>query len=345
MKIGVVVSCYRQERFLARTVGAIERALEGHDWRGVLEFATSSEAPLPPHSERWQVISSYDPRTGVTLRPLTPGAGRMVGFAACGGDWVLFADSDVEVDAAWMRAAIAIATREPEIAGIGGRIEEWFVDGERERPGRFDLLRAGETERAVDHLAALAFYRRSALSAVGGYDVRLDSDEDFELGLRLRARGLELRSLGQLGARHWSAPRPSFGELARRWQTGICFGTGQVLRLYAGRPGFGALLKRQRLYFAALGLWGRGAAALVAWGVTGKPQAFAAWAWLPPAVVAFMGVRKRSLKLGLHSLLTWTLQGFGLIVGLFRLPRAAAPAGTAAPASTTGTGGSREPAC
>ena len=332
MTIGVVVSCYRQERFLARTVAAIEEALEGEDWRGVLEFATPSEALLPPRSARWQVISSFDPRTGQTLRPLTPGAGRMVGFASCGGDWVLFVDSDVEVDRSWMRAAIASAARAPELAGIGGRIEEWFVDGEQVWCNRFDLLRAGETEHAVDHLAALAFYRRETLLAAGGYDVRLDSDEDFELGLRLRARGLELRSLGTLGARHWSAPRPSFGELARRWQTGICFGTGQVLRLYAGRRGFGTLLKRQRLYFAALGMWSLGAGALVAWLASGQPRAFALWSLIPPAVVAVMSVRKRSLRLGLHALLTWSLQGFGLVVGLFRFPRAVAPGGTQGPA-------------
>ena len=325
MKIGVVVSCYRQERFLARTLTAIEAALEGEDWHGVLEFATPSEAPLPPRCAPWQVIESYDPTSGRTLRPLTPGAGRMVGFDACGGDWVLFVDSDVEVDRSWMRAAIATATREPGLGGIGGRIEEWFVVGEREWRNRRDLLRAGETEHALDHLAALAFYRRLSLLEAGGYDMRLDSDEDFELGLRLRARGLELRSLGQLGARHWSAPRPSFGELSRRWQTGICFGTGQVLRLYAGRRGFGTLLKRQRFYFAALGLWSLGAAALVAWLLSGDARALALWALLPLAVVAFMSVRKRSVRLGLHALLTWTLQGFGLVVGLFRFPRAAQP--------------------
>ena len=333
MTLGVVVSCYRQERFLARTVAALEAALEGQDWHGVLEFATGSAPPLPPPSPRWRVIASYDPASGHTTRPLTPGAGRMVGFAACGGDWVLFADSDVEVDAAWMRAAIATAAHAPGVAGIGGRIEEWFVEGERTWLNRSDLLKAGAAEHAVDHLAALAFYRRAALEGAGGYDVRLDSDEDFELGLRLRARGLELRSLGMLGARHWSAPRPSFSELSRRWQTGICFGTGQVLRLYAGRPGFGELLRRQRLYFAALGLWALGALALMVSLATGNPGPFSLWVLVVLAVAAFMAARKKSLTLGVHSLLTWTLQGAGLIVGLFRLPRAATP------------GGPREAAC
>lgn len=325
MTIGVVVSCYRQERFLARTVTSIERALEGRDWRGVLEFAAPSDLPLPACSGRWTVIASFDPRTGLPLRPLTPGAGRMAGLAACGGDWVLFADSDVEVDAAWMQAAIEVAAREPGLAGLGGRIDEWFVDGERERPGRFDLLRVGSTERAVDYLAALAFYRREALTAAGGYDVRLNSDEDFELGMRLRWRGLEMRSLGMLGARHWSAPRPSFGELSRRWGTGICFGTGQALRIYVGRRGFGTLLRRQRFYVAALGLWTLGAAALVASLASGDARPFALWCLVPAAVIALMSVRKRSVRLAVHSLLTWSLQGFGMVVGLFRFPDGVMP--------------------
>ncbi|HEY6865947.1 MAG TPA: glycosyltransferase [Candidatus Eisenbacteria bacterium] len=315
MSLGVVVSCYRQERFLPRTMGALERALEGREWRGVLVLAAPSEASLPGYSARWTVLRGADP--GVRW-PLTPGAGRMAGFRACGGEWVLFVDADTEVEADWVRAAIARAEREPGLAGIGGRIDEWFEDGTAERPGQPDLLRVGSAERAVDYLAALALYRRDALAAAGGYDVRLNSEEDFELGMRLRWRGFELRSLGMLGARHWSAPRPSFAELSRRWGTGICFGTGQALRIYAGRRGFGILLKRQRLYLAALGMWALGLIALAVSLAARSPVAIALWALIPLAIVAAMSVRKRSARLAVHSLLTWSVQGLGMIVGLFR---------------------------
>ena len=37
--LGVVIPCYRQERFLPRTIDALERALAGRDWRGVLVLA------------------------------------------------------------------------------------------------------------------------------------------------------------------------------------------------------------------------------------------------------------------------------------------------------------------
>jgi len=340
MKIGVVVSCYRQERFLARTVAALEHALEGEDWQGVLECAAPSDQPLPPRSGRWQVISSFDPATRRSLRPLTPGAGRMLGFAACGGDWVLFADSDMELDAAWVRAIIETAAREPGLAGIGGRIEEWFVDGPVERPGKHDMYGTGDRDHAVDYYGNVAFYRREALAAAGGYDVRLSSDEDFELGMRLRWLGFELRSLGMRAGRHWSAPRPSFPELARRWRTGLCFGQGQVLRLYLGRRGFGTLLRRQWLYVATLGMWSLGLIALAVWLGSGNPGGLARWAVLPLAVLALMTVRKRDPRLALLSLLTWTLNGLGMLVGLTRPPRATRPAD----AGALGPGGG-EAAC
>ncbi len=320
MTLGVVVPCYRQERFLPRTLAAVERALAGREWRGVLVMAAPAAAPLPPLSPRWRVISPPDPLTRGPGRPLTPGAARMLGFAACGGDWVLFVDADVELERPWAEHALETAAGEPALAGLWGRIEEWFVDGGAERPGSPDLYRVGARERRVDYLATLAFYRRDALLVAGGYDPRLHSEEDFELGLRFGRRGLELRSLGLVAARHWSAPRPSFGELWRRWSTGLCLGQGQVLRLYLGRPGFLTLLRRQSLYLVTLGMWALGALAAAASLARSDPRPLLLWSALPALGVALMSARKLSLTLAVHSLLTWTVNGVGLLVGLFHLP-------------------------
>ena len=322
--LGVVISCYRQERYLARAVPALERALEGRDWHGVLEIAAPSDAPLPPLSSRWTVIASTDPVTGVPRRPLTPGAGRMTGFRACGGEWVLFLDSDMELDRAWVDAALELAAREPALAGIGGRIEEWFSDGADERPGKHDMYGSGDRDHAVGFLANVALYRRAALEAAGGYDEWLHSDEDFELGMKLGFLGLEMRVLGMRAGRHWSAPRPSFPELSRRWRTGLCFGQGEVLRLYWGRRGMGTLLRRQWLYLATLGLWVLGVLALAVALFSARPRALLWWAALPALLLALMTARKRSARLAVHSLLTWTLQGLGLVAGLFHTPPRAA---------------------
>lgn len=319
--LAVVVPCWRQERFLARTVAALETALAGAGaWRGVIVRAAPDATPLPVLPARWQVLAPP------VARPLTPGAARMLGFGAVDAPWVVFVDADVEVLPEWVAALRArLATAPDAVGGFGGRIEEWFVvpsaDGDgTARMGSPDMYRAGSAEHAVDYLATLACYRRRALIAAGGYDARLNSEEDFELGLRLARAGFTLTSFGTLAARHWSAPRPSFGELARRWRTGLCFGQGQVLRLYLGRPGFATLARRQALYVATLALWALGFAALAVALATGRSAWLAGWAALTALMLAAMTAKKRSARLALHSLLTWTLNGCGLVVGLLRPP-------------------------
>lgn len=313
MSLGVVVPCRGQEAFLPRTLAALERALAGEDWSGALVMASPASAPvkLVP---RWSVIA---PPLGT---PLTPGGARMLGFSVCGGDHVLFVDADVEVDPAWVRAALARARGADGPGGVWGRIEEWFIDGAEERPGAADLLRSGYDEREVDYMTAVALYERHAFVAAGGYDARLQSEEDFELGMRLRLNGVRMVLLGMRAGRHWSAPRPSFAELVRRWQSGLCYGQGQVLRLYLGRPGFFRLLRRQGLYIAALLWWAAGLAALLA-AVFGAGYApLSIWAGLALIALATMILRKGSARVATLSVLTWTMNGAGMILGALRGP-------------------------
>ncbi|MEQ1834565.1 MAG: glycosyltransferase [Candidatus Eisenbacteria bacterium] len=313
MTLGVVIPCYRQERFLPRTIRALESALAGLDWHGVLVFS-SADGDLGGLglSAPWQVVRAAGaPGT----RPLTPGAARNAGFAACAGAWVLFVDADVELERAWIERAVAtIAAADATLAGLWGRIEEWFVDQGRERPGVRDLYRLGDGDADSDYTATLSLYRRSALAHVGGYDARLNSEEDFELGLRLRAAGFRMRALAPLAAKHWSAPRPSFSEYGRRWRTGLCFGSGQALRFYLGRAGAPELLRRNAHYFAVLAL---AAAAPLAYACGGR-GALLAWAVVPAALLVVMTLKKRSLRLALHSLTTWTVMAAGLVVGFVR---------------------------
>jgi hypothetical protein len=252
---------------------------------------------------------------------MTPGGARMLGLAAVDGEWVLFVDADTEVDADWVARALDQADRDPETAGFGGRIEEWVVEANgAEHPGAPDLNRVGDQERDIDLLTTPALYHRAALLAVGGYDARLNAEEDFELGLRLAQAGQRLRLLRGPAGRHWNEPRPSLAELERRWSTGLAFGPGQALRLYLGRPGFSQLLDRQRLPLGALMMWGVGVITLL-WSTSGDTGPLFLWVTVCLVCLVMVIVRKRSIRLALHSLLTWTVNGAGLAVGFFRVPR------------------------
>jgi len=320
MRLGIVVPCYRQEAYLPRTLKALEQALEGEAWTGVLVLSAPG-AKVPPEARGWTVIAP--PVSG----PLTPGAARMLGFAACGGDLVLFVDADIEVDAGWVAAALARARGPAAPDGVWGRIEEWFIDAGGERPGAADLLRAGHEEREVDYLTGVALYRREALLAAGGYDARLHSEEDFELGMRLRRNGARMVLLGMRAGRHWSAPRPSLAEVLRRWRGGLCYGQGQVLRLYLGRPGFFTLLRRQTLFLATLLGWIAGVLALLAAAAGAGITPFAGWLALAALAFTAFSVRKRSPRVAALSILTWTMHGLGLVLGFFRDFDRARPAG------------------
>jgi glycosyltransferase involved in cell wall biosynthesis len=315
--LDVVIPCRGQERHLPRTIAALETALAGREWRGVLVLAEAgTNGPvLPPV---WQVVRA-------ALAPgsaLTPGAARNAGFARGGGVAVLFVDADVEVERDWVARATTELARDAALGGAWGRIEEWFVDSRGERPGVPDLYRVGDRDRETGYTATLSLYRREALERVGGYDARLNSEEDFELGLRLTRAGFRLMSFAPLAAKHWSAPRPSFAEYGRRWRTGLCFGPGQALRLYAGRPGFAALLARNAHYLAALAFWLALPVAIALMGVRGVVG------WLGLSALAWLGMtlRKRSPRLALHSLVTWSVMAAGLVVGFVRGGVAGQPA-------------------
>jgi glycosyltransferase involved in cell wall biosynthesis len=318
--IGVVVPCYRQDLHLPRTIAALERALAGTPWRGVLVLTGPGDAAPRLLSAPWTALAP--PAGSVT----TPGASRMLGFAAVPGDWVLFVDADTELDAGWAaRALAAAAAAEPSVAGFGGRLEEWNDVRSGPRPGDPDMNRVGDTERAIELLTTPALYRRSALLAVGGYDARLQADEDFELGLRFAAAGFELRVLRGPAARHWNDPRPSFTELVRRWRHGLAFGPGQALRLYVGRPEFARLVARQWFALFALAVWLAGALATSVWIATRDARPLAWWSNGLLLLLLALVLRKRSARKGIHAFLAWTVAGLGLVVGFFRLPPGRTP--------------------
>ena len=160
------------------------------------------------------------------------------------------------------------------------------MDGPASARARATCCAPGDERREVDYLTGPGpLPSRRAARGAAATTCGCAREEDFELGLRLRATGVPPAAASRPArARHWSAPRPSLGEVLRRWRTGLCYGQGQVLRLYLGRAGLGAHLRRQAHYFATLALWLAAPAALVA----GGPPALAAWALAPLALLALM---------------------------------------------------------
>jgi hypothetical protein len=246
---------------------------------------------------------------------LTPGGNRNRGAEGAETEWICFLDGDIELEEGFLTRALAVVEREPRVAGFAGRLDERHWKGGGVVGGAADLYHVGAGGE-IKILGAAWICRRDAFEEIGGFDAALPAEEDSEISIRLRRAGWRLWTESEVMGWHDCAPRPSLAELVRRWKSGLYAGQGLALRRAWGKPEFNELLVRQWPFLSALFYF---AVALVLLGaaLAGSPLALAAWTLLGLMGMAVMSLRKRSLRLGFMSLLTWTVQGVALVRAYF----------------------------
>ncbi|WIM99470.1 glycosyltransferase [Actinoplanes oblitus] len=145
-----------------------------------------------------------------------PAAARNAGWRAARHEWVVFLDDDVLPDPDWPRRLKAdLAAAGPEIGGVQGVLSVPLPDDRR--PTDWERVTAGLADGAW--ITADMAFRRTALSAVGGFDERLPRAfrEDAELAFRVRQAGWQLRR----GDRRTTHPvRPESRWVSLRTQRG-----------------------------------------------------------------------------------------------------------------------------
>jgi cellulose synthase/poly-beta-1,6-N-acetylglucosamine synthase-like glycosyltransferase len=163
--------------------------------------------------------------------------------------YVLFVDGDCEVIRTWPAQAAHFLDAHPDVAVVSGRLRE--RDPQR---SVYNMLAANEW-KAHPIGAALACggnatMRIQALSDVGGYRLDLQSGEEPELCLRLRAAGWLIWFLPEDQAVH-DAAMTRFSQFWRRsMRSG--YGCMQGLLLHGGPPEFHCLRAVMSASFWAL---------------------------------------------------------------------------------------------
>ena len=232
------------------------------------------------------------------------GAARAAGMGAALADRVLLVDGDVAVEPGYLDRAMRLLDGDPRLAGVGGQLR--FDEGRGVPP------HSGAPETEVDLLAALALYRAGAVREVGGFVPWLESEEDADLGLRLRRTGHRLQRV-QPGGIHRSGPRGGLSETFRRFESGLYHGQGRVLRLRWGSNLFQETLVRQRLYLGVILFWSM---------VLISPWL---WALVPLAalgVLVAQALRKNGLGPAFVGMVTWHVMAVGLLAGWISAPPA-----------------------
>lgn len=301
LELSVVVVTYEEAERIGDCLESIVAACRGvTSFEVLLVDSNSTDETVP-------VASDYD----VSIHRITdddlttPAAGRYVGTQRARGERLLFVDGDVALtDGDWLADALTALREEPELAGVGGHLNE----------------RRADDAASVDFLHGVALYDRDALASVGGFHPFLAAWEDVDLGFQLTLAGYELRRLPVVVGHH---PRPDSSlDQLRRWRQGYYRAGGQVCSKALTRP---ALLGRWLWYFrdkvVATGWLGVGAVLAVV-----QPLGFLGWL-LATAVGVGALCQRLGRQGGFRRTISAVLFPLGFVLGFETIPdREAFPA-------------------
>ncbi len=245
------------------------------------------------------------------------GIGPQLGYQHSSGEFVYILDGDMKMLPGFLPQALAFMLAHPDVAGVGGRIVE-INTGSLEYAARAERATGTMREGEADKLEMGGLYRRTAVEQAGYFsDRNLHSYEEFDLAVRLRARGWKLWRLGIAAVLHQGHDAPPLSLLVRRWRTRYICGLGEVVRAAWGEPHLTLVLggvRELRLYVAVLVWWAcllLILAAPLAW-----PLRLEVFGLTAAAPVLLMSWRKRSFRRGLFSVVSWCFNAAGLIRGL-----------------------------
>jgi glycogen synthase len=207
--VSVVIPLYNQGRYL---LGAVEsvRASGYPNLEIVVVDDGSTEA---------ETVSIFNDLASVTkVRQANAGlsAARNAGIAAAAGHYIVPLDSDDLLPTSFLRPAVDAMRRNPELGYVAGYLRYFGLLDHIHVPAGY----IPHVSLAVNtHVRATALFKRSALVAVGGYDVLLPAFEDWDLHVRLALAGYSSDIL------------PLEGHRYRRHAESMTFSSSNAMRL------------------------------------------------------------------------------------------------------------------
>ncbi len=249
------------------------------------------------------------------------GAGAQLAFQQARGAYFYLLDGDMILDPDFLPEAIAHLDAHPERAGVGGLVREvntmaleFQIRAKKASSHRHWL------PGLVDRLDCGGLYRASAIREAGYFaDLNLRAFEEFDLAARLRSRGWTLARIDKPAIDHFGHQTEGYRLLFRRIKSGYLSAHGQVLRAAIGKahlPIVLADLSHIRVGLMVAAWWGALLAGALA-PLPGEVRLLTVLA-LIGGPLALLCVRRRSLKLGLFSFVSWNANAVGLATGFFR---------------------------
>lgn len=318
MAVSVILKTLNEEARVGAAIESVLTALEGIAGEIIVADGGSRDRTL--------AIAARYPVRVVQLEPaIRPscGIGPQLGFQYSREPFICLMDGDMLLDPDFLTEALAYLDSNPRVAGVTGHVEEmndtsleYIRRGRRVSPER----RTG----AIDRMNGGGLYRRSAVEQAGYLsDRNLHGYEEFDLGLRLRARGWSLHRLDRRFVRHFGHAINAYSLLLRRWKSGYLRGIGELLRAALGKPQWRRLIEDlpELKLWAGVYLW-LIAMIMLPFALPSPAMGLALDATLTAGIVGAMSLRQRSLSLGLYAVVAWVFHAAALPLGFLQSRKA-----------------------
>jgi hypothetical protein len=227
----------------------------------------------------------------------------------------------MELDPKFVQEALELLEREPSVGGVGGIVHEMrFENLEFEIRARHFRQRQVKHGSDVECLTGGGLYRRAAIEDVSYFsDQNLHGFEEYDLGARLRTRGLRLVRLESHAVDHYSHELSTYRLLWYRVRAGRLLALGEILRAAIGGKYIKNVLVELRPIRFAIGV-------LLYWPIVGLLASvtpsiswvIALLVFATAAPIAAMTARNGSLKAGAYAMAVWHLTAVNLLLGLIR---------------------------
>jgi len=256
-------------------------------------------------------------------QPLSPAIGRHVGYKQAQGEYVLFLDGDTELVEGWLAHALRVMGETPSAGAVTGHVINLPTAAVKEPAA---LLRKIEMRAPREVLwgsyggGGAAMYRRAVLEEVGTFNPYLNSDEEPELGLRIRHAGYRILELDYPIVRHYNDAPVAMSSVLNRRSRNFLLGIGQGARYHLGSALLWRWLRERWWGPAAVLLMAAGLGTLL-WSLLVRDFIwFSSWLLGLCLLVAGLAFRKKSLRGAFVSVFNWVLLAEGVVRGILIKP-------------------------
>ncbi len=317
MTVSIIVKTLNEEHHIGRTVETALAALSSLGGEVIIADCGSSDDTVT-------IAARYPVRIVQIVAPALPscGIGPQLGYQYARYDLVCLIDGDMELDEGFLTEACTFLERHPQTAGVTGHVEEQMLDSlEYARRN----ARQGPESRigTIDRMNGGGLYRRQAIESVGYFtDRNLHCHEEFDLGIRLLHVGWKLYRLDRKFVSHHGHSINAYRLLVRRWKSKYLFGVGEFLRAATGQPYFATAvgaLPELKLWIMVAGWILMSLVLLLIH--PDKLIALLIVLCITGIVIATMSVRKKSVSMGLYTVVAWLFHTAALPIGYLKRRR------------------------